>query len=81
MPSYMKLFNKVKNEHPEFMPNILLLDGNGILHHRGCGIASHIGLVMNMPCISVSKTLICMDGMYEKEIKNIMKGVVCTREQ
>jgi endonuclease V len=73
MPSYLKLFNQLKKDKPNFVPDVLLLDGFGILHHRGCGIASHLGVVLNIPTIGVAKTILLFDGLDEKNIKNIMK--------
>jgi deoxyribonuclease V len=39
-------------------PDVLLIDGNGILHIRRFGSATHIGLVMGIPSIGVAKTRI-----------------------
>jgi deoxyribonuclease V len=36
-------------------PHILMLDGNGILHPRKCGIACHVGIKYNIPSIGVAK--------------------------
>jgi deoxyribonuclease V len=38
---------------------ILMLDGNGILHPLGFGMASHMGVEFGMPSIGVAKTLLC----------------------
>ncbi|MFO7618700.1 MAG: endonuclease V, partial [Thermoplasmata archaeon] len=38
---------------------ILMLDGNGILHPFGFGLASHIGVEFGMPSIGVAKSLLC----------------------
>ncbi len=38
---------------------ILMLDGNGILHPFGFGLASHIGVEFGMPAVGVAKTLLC----------------------
>ncbi len=41
--------------------DVLLVDGNGILHPRSLGIASHIGVLMGMPTIGIAKKKLCGD--------------------
>lgn len=45
------------------MPQVLLVDGNGVLHTRGFGCASHIGVEVNVPSIGVGKTVFAVDGI------------------
>ena len=42
---------------------MLLVDGNGILHTRGFGCASHIGVIADFPTIGVGKTVFAVDGL------------------
>jgi deoxyribonuclease V len=37
-------------------PDIVLVDGQGIAHPRGIGLASHIGVLLDMPMVGCAKT-------------------------
>jgi len=39
-------------------PDVLLVDGNGILHQRKIGMASHLGILLDMPTVGVAKKLL-----------------------
>ena len=51
------IFNVLKKLKQNF--DLLLVDGNGQLHPRYCGLACYIGLKYNIPTVGVAKKLLC----------------------
>ncbi|MTD39320.1 deoxyribonuclease V [Erwinia sp. CPCC 100877] len=45
------------------LPDLLFVDGHGISHPRRVGVASHFGLLVDVPTIGVAKKRLC--GKYE----------------
>ncbi len=56
--------------------DVVLVDGNGILHPRGAGIASHFGVAASLATIGVGKKLLCgsvaIDGMAPGEARPVV---------
>jgi len=40
-------------------PAVILVDGNGVLHPRGAGVASHLGVVLDRATVGVAKGHLC----------------------
>lgn len=40
-------------------PAVVLFDGSGRIHYREAGLATHIGVVLDVPTIGVAKRLLC----------------------
>ena len=71
VPIYTILFNRLKQRAPELYPELLLVDGNGILHTRNFGCASHVGVLFDVPAIGVGKTVFYIDGIDKQQVKTM----------
>jgi deoxyribonuclease V len=40
----------------EMKPALVFLDGHGVVHERGFGLASHVGVMLGVPTIGIPKT-------------------------
>jgi deoxyribonuclease V len=56
-PAIVNAFRKLKTR-----PDIILIDGAGINHPRHAGIATHIGVALDMPTIGITKKILCGKG-------------------
>jgi len=58
-PILLEAFRKIN-----LPPDIIIFDGHGISHPRGIGLASHMGLFLNIPSIGCAKTRLV--GSYDE---------------
>ncbi len=58
-PGLLETFARIQSE-----PDAVMCDGQGIAHPRGLGVASHMGLFLDVPCIGCAKSRLV--GRYEE---------------
>jgi deoxyribonuclease V len=73
LPALLPLLEEVHRAGQ--LADVLIVDGNGTLHARSAGVASHLGVVTGIPTIGVSKTLsfgkVDCEGMQPGETRPI----------
>ncbi|XP_022445105.1 endonuclease V isoform X3 [Delphinapterus leucas] len=78
VPFLVDAVQQLREKEPRLMPQVLFVDGNGVLHHRGFGVACHLGVLTDLPCIGVAKKLLQVDGLennaLHKEKIRLLKG-------
>ncbi|XP_031558607.1 endonuclease V-like [Actinia tenebrosa] len=80
VPLLRAKIEKLKRENPQLMPQVIMVDGNGVHHKRGFGIASHLGVDTDIPTIGVAKNLLYLhsisnDVAHKTQIKNELKNL------
>jgi deoxyribonuclease V len=43
----------------ETRPDVVLFDGSGRIHYRQAGLATHMGVALDVPALGVAKSLLC----------------------
>jgi deoxyinosine 3'endonuclease (endonuclease V) len=66
----INLYDELKNTQPMLLPQIIFVDGNGILHPEGFGFACHLGVMLDVPTIGVGKKLFLVDGLDKKIVRD-----------
>lgn len=74
LPHYTTLLERLKQTSPNYYPDLLLIDANGILHKNegveGVGCACSFGVTFDIATIGVSKTFFNVGGLTETVIKD-----------
>ena len=68
---FVKLIEELKKNAPQYIPQVILVDGNGIFHIKGFGLASHLGVLVDIPTIGCGKTVFAVDGITKNKVADI----------
>ncbi|CAH0475495.1 unnamed protein product [Peronospora belbahrii] len=72
VPALRKLYHDLRRRCPDLVPDVTLVDGNGVLHPQGFGLASHFGVLENIPTIGIGKTFLHVDGLTKTDVKSLV---------
>lgn len=65
----VRLFDKLRQTTPIFLPDVTLVHANGTLHFRGFGLACHFGVLADVPCIGVASSPLVFDGLTFENVR------------
>ncbi|NWU70214.1 ENDOV Endonuclease, partial [Pterocles burchelli] len=68
VPFLVEAVQRLQQQEPSLKPQVLLVDGNGLLHPRGFGVACHLGVLTDLPCVGVAKNLLQVDGLVRDDL-------------
>ncbi|KAL1552627.1 endonuclease V-like isoform X1 [Salvia divinorum] len=73
-PVLLELLEKLKNTALQLYPQVLMVDGNGLLHPRGFGLACHLGVLADLPTIGIGKNLHHVDGLTQHGVRQLLEA-------
>jgi deoxyinosine 3'endonuclease (endonuclease V) len=62
-PGLVQIYEQFRRFPDIPQPDVLLIDGNGVYHERGFGLACQVGLSLSIPTIGISKTPVLFPGL------------------
>ena len=62
IPPLLSAWRKIRTR-----PDVVIVDGHGVAHPRRFGVASHFGVLLDLPTVGCAKSLLC--GEYDEPAK------------
>lgn len=69
----LALLERLRASRPELVPDVIFVDGNGVLHPRGFGLASHLGVLARIPTVGLRRKR----GRRWREETNARRRLLC----
>ncbi|CAN1217734.1 Endonuclease V [Linum perenne] len=74
-PVCLQLLEKMKkSDSSSLYPQLLMVDGNGLLHPRGFGSACQVGVLADLPTIGIGKNLHHVDGLTQSGVRQLLQA-------
>lgn len=73
-PVLLELLEKMKKKELPSYPQLLMVDGNGLLHPQGFGLACHLGVLVDLPTIGIGKNLHHVDGLTQSKVRQMLEA-------
>jgi deoxyinosine 3'endonuclease (endonuclease V) len=77
-PFLLQLLAQLQTSRPDLAPDLVMVDGNGVLHPNRFGLACHLGVLAGIPTVGVGKSLHCVDGLTREGVRDLARRA-CTR--
>lgn len=70
-PFLLRLLAQLRSDRPDLAPDLVMVDGNGVLHPNRFGLACHLGVLAGVPTIGVGKSLHYVDGLTRDGVRDL----------
>lgn len=76
-PVFVEMLSRIKKEHPQFYPDLLIVDGHGAWHAQHAGSTTMIGIMAKIPTIGIGKDFLEIEGVTptKDEFKKIKQEI------
>jgi deoxyinosine 3'endonuclease (endonuclease V) len=69
----LQLYARLRGDPLAPVPDVVLVDGNGVFHPRRCGSATCFGVAADTPAIGVAKKVFEIEGVTQEAVRDAVK--------